>query len=156
MVCIQERLVIKSSLWWGVYGIWISYNFQILIQKTNTIRGNMVCKFIHSYSSSDIITFSSGQDGIWLSLKFLLANFFLSILPCYFSYTYVFFSQSSPAHSLKLIFHIINMPQDPSVSLSVVLLLPPPRSIFSKSLVVALYQPEENHSSIEWKKDKKQ
>ena len=99
MVCIQERLVIKSSLWWGGYSIWISYNFQILIQKTNTIRGNMVCKFIHSYSSSDIITFSSGQDGIWLSLKFLLANFFLSILPCYFSYTYVFFSQSSPAHS---------------------------------------------------------
>ena len=32
-----------------------------------------------------------------------------------------FFSQSSPAHShsLELIFHIINMSQDPSVSLSV-------------------------------------
>ena len=32
-----------------------------------------------------------------------------------------FFSQSSPAHSPELIFHIINMSQDPSVSLSVLL-----------------------------------
>ena len=31
-----------------------------------------------------------------------------------------FFSQSSPVHSPKLIFHIINMSQDPSVSLSVI------------------------------------
>ena len=52
---------------------------QFSSSKTKIIRGNMVCKFIHSYSSSDIITFSSGQDGIGLSLKFLLANFFFSL-----------------------------------------------------------------------------
>ena len=58
--------------------------------KKNSFRGKYLRKFIHSYDSSDIITFSSGQDGIRFSLKFLLANFFfLYILPCYFSDTYI-------------------------------------------------------------------